>query len=258
MVKDLKPRRVQLLAAWHEFRFPKFGPFDSPHGTRLEIAESRENNMTTCKSFWVGVLAVTLVMAFGSRALALEITIDRPSGSYTSSAGLANGVGGGEFRITGQQSLTNSSNSRAIFTTWSSEIGFITGFETFCLEVSEHVTIPGTYNASIGAAAISAGPGPVGGTDLISIGMARLYNQFADPNLGLQRKDAEGAAYRVAVLNLGGSLGVDNDDDDNDDDGLKVPDGGTTLLLVGIGLTGVWVVQRRLRPRSSPTRQDRS
>ncbi len=62
-------------------------------------------------------------------------------------------------------------------------------FLTFCLELNEHITLPGTYNYTINSGAVlgGVGTGP-GGTpgafDPISIGTAYLYSQFTQGGLG--------------------------------------------------------------------------
>jgi hypothetical protein len=79
------------------------------------------------------------------------------------------------------------------------------GFQTFCLEYNEYISLGGTYDAEIGTAAIRGGVGIGSGptsprSDPISVGTAYLYRLFATGLLdsyyeyqnGAQRaKDAE-------------------------------------------------------------------
>jgi VPDSG-CTERM motif len=248
--------------------------------------------MKTNHSFLGGVAGLALVLAFGSDAFGLTIGINRTGGYYSTSGGQAGGVGGGEFTITGQPTLTANYDPVATLSG---------GFQTFCLEYNEHVGVPATYNASISGGAISGGIGAVNGTDLISMGTAYLYSQFAagtlvgydytvgalraasagalqaafwfleqeitlgdaliaaNPFLGLlgittstdadiaaQRADSNGA-YDVAVLNLGTSPGYPNQDQlVIARPGQSVPDGGTTLLLMGVALGGISMIRRKL------------
>ena len=106
-------------------------------------------------------LVLGLLIAVIPEARALSVTIDRISGYYTGN--------GGEFNIEPSD--------------WAGITGYDTkalvgdGFESFCLERSEYVTIPGTYNAVFNSKAVMGGNPPNG--DPISIGTAYLYNQFA-------------------------------------------------------------------------------
>jgi len=73
--------------------------------------------------------------------------------------------------------------------------GGLVGFQTFCVEYNEYITLPGTYEATISAGAIYGGvaggvdpdgPGGLPSTDLISVGTAYLYSQFATGALASQ------------------------------------------------------------------------
>ncbi len=250
--------------------------------------------MKTNHRFLGGVAGLALVLAFGSDAFGLTITINRTGGYYSTSGGPVGGVGGGEFTITGAPELT--ANYAPVAT-------INGGFQTFCLEYGEHVGVPATYNANIGTGAISGGGGAVplagGGTiDYISKGTAYLYSQFAAGmlagynysagtgrsasagalqaafwfleneitlslaeissnaflsllginNLGAMMADAAGDDLMgVAVLNLGTAPGYPNQDQlVIANPGRSVPDGGTTLMLMGVALGGVSMLRRKL------------
>ena len=63
-------------------------------------------------------------------------------------------------------------------------------FLTFCLEKSEHITLPGTYNYTVNSGTVNGGvatgPGGIPGAfDPLSIGTAYLYSQFMQGGLGV-------------------------------------------------------------------------
>ena len=179
------------------------------------------------------------------------------------------------------------------------------GFETFCLEVNQFISLPGTYDASISLGARPGGVGGNGTIDLISIGTAYLYSQFAAGSLagytyvnggsrsasavmlqtaiwfledeislsaaqiaanvflsgasgaitlygtptgvGVGGARADNNVFDVAALNLGGPPGFDKQDQlilfDNN---FHVPDGGVTVMLLGMVLTGLRLMRRKL------------
>jgi hypothetical protein len=188
------------------------------------------------------------------------------------------------------------------------------GFETFCIEFNEHITLPGTYTASISLGAIYGGV--AGGidhdnnpltptTDFISLGTAYLYERFAMGTLagytyangalratsavmlqeaiwyledeislnaaqkaanvfltgvggaitlfgdgtgvGVGGAKANNTVYNVAALNLGGV--APNQKQDQlilHDNGFTVPDGGLTVMLLGLAVSGLAFVRRQL------------
>lgn len=140
--------------------------------------------MKTNKRILSGVAGLALVAAFGSSAFGLTITINRFDGYYSGS--------GGEFNITGS-GLNANYNSLALVNG---------GFETFCLERGQNVSVPMTYNAEISAGAKPGGTGASGGTDLISFGTATLYGQFAAGTLTGYNYTAGATTRGVSAGNL--------------------------------------------------------
>ncbi len=167
------------------------------------------------------------------------------------------------------------------------DVGHGMGFETFCLEYTEHFTPGGTYNYTISQAAIHGGIS--NGSDPLSLGTAWLYLNFAEGNLagynftnGANRTTNAGqlqdtiwwlegerpdpgatnpfeqlvisqfgsatnamadnnGTYGVAVLNLydlNGGLAQDQL--------VLVPDSGTTAVLLGVGLLGLFLFHRKI------------
>jgi len=180
----------------------------------------------------------------------------------------------------------------------------ISSFQTFCIEVTEHIgAFDATYNAQINANAVYGVPSstlnPLG--DPVSVGTGWLYSRFARGVLsgynytgnrtvsaGLLQNafwwleqegtayDASnpfmlaayntfggeagaradgGAAFGVYALNLwsgdGTTTPINRVQDQLYYNGLvsaaSVPDGGTTLTLLGMAVVGVAIVSRRLR-----------
>ena len=114
------------------------------------------------------IMIISLMMAFSmmavSAVMASTITLTQNSYSYSN---------GGEFTATPSVDLAwllNNYNAKA-------KIGG--GFETFCVEYTEHFNPGGTYNASISDRAMNGGVVPAGTGDPVSIGTAYLYSQFA-------------------------------------------------------------------------------
>lgn len=130
------------------------------------------------------LLSMAMLLMLAPAAMGDQITITRIGGYYTGN--------GGEFNITplsgALPGTLGSYNSLAI-------VGG--GFESFCLEVNEHIGIPETVNFAVSPSAIQGGLGPSG--DPISIGTALLYSKFAAgilpgyTYLGLGRPASAGA-----------------------------------------------------------------
>lgn len=135
------------------------------------------------------VVAVALVAFFlllGNGG-ATTITIDRVGGYWSGN--------GGEFKITGMGAATNSlyaSNVRASDNS----------FESFCLEMDEYVSLPGSYNAAINPNNQAYGGGVNTNTgDTISRGTAFLYYQFSLGTLsGYNYTPGAGRAASAAAL----------------------------------------------------------
>lgn len=113
----------------------------------------------------ISKMAVTagVVLLFCMQAFALpSLTVNRISGYYQS------GFDGGEFTLSGTPYTGY----------YDSDATAGSGFQSFCLEKDEVISIPGTYEYQVSSAANAGG---VGGPspDPISIGTAWLYNQFA-------------------------------------------------------------------------------
>ncbi|HEX2748359.1 MAG TPA: VPDSG-CTERM sorting domain-containing protein [Verrucomicrobiales bacterium] len=152
------------------------------------------------KTLFKAFSALALAGAFGSSAFAAQITITADS-DYRSG-------GGGEFNVraadaSGEALLAPSlalgytivngttlgtANGTRMNPGFNSQVGF----ETFCIEYNESITIGGTYSASISLGSIYGGvaggvdpdgAGPLPTTDLISVGTAFLYNSFAKGTL---------------------------------------------------------------------------
>ena len=111
------------------------------------------------KKLSIAIVMMTFLVFVGS-TWATQITIDRVSGHYS-------GNGGG-FNIVGFGATTNS--------LYASSALLNNGFETFCLEKDEYVSIPGTYNAVVNPNQQAWG-GVIG--DTISRGTSFLYYQFS-------------------------------------------------------------------------------
>jgi hypothetical protein len=114
-------------------------------------------------AYLVAILMLIMIPVAQAGEITLKVN------SYSGSIG---NVTGGEFTATPSADLAwllNNYDAKA-------KVGG--GFETFCMEFSEHFTSGNTYNASISDRAMSGGvQGPNG--DPVSMGTAFLYSQFA-------------------------------------------------------------------------------
>jgi hypothetical protein len=242
--------------------------------------------MKTNKALATGVVVIALVAALGSSAFGATITI-------TANDGYRTGVGG-EFTVTpndGDAVAALGNYSPLAKVDPSGTVGL--GFQSFCMEYTEHFNPGQTYNYSITAGAISGGPTAVNGTDLISIGTAWLYSQFAQgvladyvytPGAGrnasagllqntfwwLENENysagsspnpdnifsdlviAQFGSAAAAMADAGGAFGVavlnltDASGQVRQDQLILVPDGGMTVVLLGMVLTGLGLMRRRL------------
>ncbi len=127
-------------------------------------------------------LAITVasLAALEFHATADSLKINQVSGYYDTS------FNGGEFNIS---NVTGAASAAVGY--YDSKATANGGFETFCLEMNQYISVPGNYNYGVSSAAISGGvsTGATGYTsggvshDPISIGTAWLYLQFASGTL---------------------------------------------------------------------------
>jgi len=152
--------------------------------------------MKTIATFGAAALAV---LTFASGAYASKITITG-NGDYRAGSG-------GEFNVraadaggaavlaalsAGYTTVNGTAVGTADGTRMNAGFGGQIGFQTFCIEHNENVSLPGTYDVAISDGAIYGGVaggidpdglGPLPTTDKISVGTAYLYSQFATGNL---------------------------------------------------------------------------
>jgi hypothetical protein len=131
-------------------------------------------------------IVIMLSLVFVVSSWATQITINRVSGYYSGN--------GGEFNITNFGAATNS--------LYAVEALVNNGFESFCLETDEYVSIPGTYNAAVNAQNQAMGGGSNTNTgDTISRGTAFLYDLFSRGILtGYDYNPAAGRVTSAAAL----------------------------------------------------------
>jgi hypothetical protein len=228
----------------------------------------------------LAILGLVMLGFFAIQASAedKDINISRPDPDYYMGSG-------GEFTIDPYETSAYSHLGDG----YAPEATLGDGFQTFCLETNEFVTIPGNYYVDLSNEARAGGAG--GGTpDPISVGTAWLYRQFAtgslsgydyDPDgdreesagllqnaiwcleneigdiaygvnpfldaaidefgsLTLARADYSGAA--VMAMNLYGDADLT---DLKQDQLVYVPDGGLTILLLGIGVGSLAFFSRK-------------
>lgn len=215
--------------------------------------------------------------------------------NYSYPVGTAGGSSGGEFNaVTSPTSFVgNGYTSQTAF-----DIGYGTGFETFCVQVAVEFNVTQTYNYTLGQS-IQLG----NSSQPLTLGAAYLYYLFATGNsslgydyvntanrladAGLLQSaiwDLEGGQswagdpfdpttnpyYQLAVSTFGanvtspsgGSYGVDvmeltdaNGNPAQDQLVLvgspSVPDGGSTVLLMGLGFAGLALAGFRLGKASA-------
>lgn len=124
------------------------------------------------------VTAGAVAVLSASTALAGTITLyPTPYGNHT---GVGAGAGGGEFLAVTSDPFINNYDAKATYTDGKGN----TGFETFCMEHNENIPFgaASTYVLNDGAIMGGAGGGIspiVAGKDLLSVGTAWLYSQFA-------------------------------------------------------------------------------
>jgi hypothetical protein len=260
--------------------------------------------MKTSSNSFSKMAATIVVLAAGiTPAMADSLTINRVSGYYDTS------FDGGEFSISG---VTGAAASAVGY--YDSKAVANGGFETFCLEMNQFISVPGNYNYAESSSAISGGvsTGSTGFTsggishDPISLGTAWLYLQFASGTLagynytpgsargnsaeelqmaiwwleneislttneqnsnpflhlitlstaqgGLGITDAvarstdDGSTYAVGVINMGTSPNFTAQDQlvlTAPRTPHSVPDGATTVMLLGAVFGGVSILKRK-------------
>jgi PEP-CTERM motif len=163
------------------------------------------------KKRFVAIVMMTFLFFVGN-SWATSITINRVEGYYSGN--------GGEFNIAGFGTATNS--------LYASNVLVNNGFETFCLEMDEYVSIPGSYNAVINPINQAYGGGVnTNGGDTISRGTAFLYYQFSLGTLsGYDYITAGRVASAAALQNTIWSL---------EDEGVAQPTNFTGLLVTTFG-----------------------
>jgi hypothetical protein len=105
-------------------------------------------------------LVLGLVIMAAPQVQALTVTVSRIAGYYSGS--------GGEFNIT--------PSSWVGITGYDASTLVGSGFESFCIETNEYISMGPTYTAFFNSKAIMGGNPPNG--DPISIGTAWLYHEF--------------------------------------------------------------------------------
>lgn len=166
-------------------------------------------------------VAVMGFLIFAGATWATTITIDRVGGYYSGD--------GGEFNIAGFGVATNNLYDDDVLV---NNRYNVQGFETFCLETDEYVSIPGSYNAVINPNNQAWGGGSnttnTNLGDTISRGTAFLYYQFSLRTLigynytsGAGR-EASAAALQKTIWSL-------------EDEGVTDPGTFTTLLVNKFG-----------------------
>lgn len=169
------------------------------------------------KKIFFTVVMVAL-LAFAGSGLATTITIDRVTGYYSGS--------GGEFNIAGLGTATNSLYAASALV--NNKYG-VQGFETFCLEMDEYVSIPGTYNAVINPNNQAYGGGVNTDTgDTISVGTAYLYYLFSQGTL-------TGYNYTAGSDRIASAAALQNTIWALEDEGVSDPGHFTFLLTTTFG-----------------------
>ena len=134
------------------------------------------------------VLALLMVMSlFCGSTWAYQVTIDRLPGYFAGS--------GGEFTVT--PAFPATAPWPGILALYSPQTSSQKppSLQTFCIEMSEGISIPGTYDVQISDRASWGGVGPAG--DPLSQGAAWLYHEFQSLR-GLQGYDYTVGAGRAA------------------------------------------------------------
>jgi len=125
----------------------------------------------------LAVVSIFVMMAImAPLAMADTLTINRVAGYFDPTQG------GGEFTLT-----TQSPNLSWVLNLYAPEAkalsGRVQGFESFCLEEHEPVTMGASYTFAFNYKAVNGGLPAAAGGDPISVGTAYLYELFATGKL---------------------------------------------------------------------------
>lgn len=255
------------------------------------------------------VLTAAFLTAFAPTAFADKITVSGhtdyrsgPGGEFNIRAADAAGTVFlnsilGNYFFAGANNIAGTADGTKMYA--NANANTLVGFQTFCLEYSESISLNTTYNYTVSTAAYAGGGGASGSplNDPISIGTAYLYSLFATGGLAPfgydyangsnngTRREASAAQLQnafwylenerslaeiggsnafvtLAINQFGGTLAGARADNNNaygvrvlnlttNLGGLKqsqlvyVPDGGATLVLLGLGLSGLALLRRK-------------
>lgn len=229
----------------------------------------------------IKVVAVVFLVATGAFQAAMSMTI-----TTVGNGGDHYGMGpyqkdsGGEFTVLPSSDL---GVNLAAYSAATRDVYQAGTFQTFCLEIPEHIDGWTTYNVTLDSGAVRGGYAG-GNPDPISLGTAWLYDQFVAGTLsGYDYSGARSSAvvlqntfwflenelktltdytfYNLAFGAIGGNIMADNNGTykvsvlnlTDPSDGsprqsllVKVPDSGLTIALLGIAMGCVGMVSRRL------------
>jgi len=136
--------------------------------------------------------AITSLLISTCAFAGLSVTVNRVAGYYDAAAPFPINAGG-EFTLTehGFNVLTNYDVS-------TSNIKYPPSFQSFCLEVNEHIALGSTYDVVFNTKAVNGGAGP--GGDPISLGTAWLYHNFQKELLSEYDFDGANRAKDAGLL----------------------------------------------------------
>jgi hypothetical protein len=139
----------------------------------------------------MAALSIFVMMAvLAPLAMADTLTINRVNGYFDPTQG------GGEFTLT-----TTSPDLSWVLNLYAPEAKAfdkrVEGFESFCLEEKELVTMGASYNFAFNYKAMNGGLPAAAGGDPISVGTAYLYTLFATGNLDTYGYDYTKGALRA-------------------------------------------------------------
>ncbi len=141
------------------------------------------------------VLSALLLMVVAPSAMGTTVMVNRVPGYFSGE--------GGEF------TLFPSADWAGVLSTYDASTSNIVAgagpnFQSFCMELTEFITLGATYNVAFSTRAVGGGAGAQQGGDPLSVGVAYLYDLFQkqllpgynwDPNAG--RGDSAGALQNM-------------------------------------------------------------